>query len=294
MVIVILLLAIILCVCLFEKNKEPLGDESVQNGTATEEPVAEQSEKQESEQSSKPMAEQSSESASEQTEEPMSEQPSELASEQISEQESDSVPELNLNSELQETDNPYVREYSGMYKDDSGDDKYFYQIPQFIADTQSAQNLNQRIFEEIMPHMGHEDRDIWYEVFEYGDMVSVLVTIPYPNDGREYYAYTYDFANGKEVTNPELLAMYGMTEESFVQKAYEAQEASWEKFLESVPADFPYRDSTYELETAKGLTTPDLPMYLDADGTLKVFVPLPSMVTDWYWVLYEVADGNLR
>lgn len=278
MIIVIFLLAIILCVCLFGKNKEPLGDESVQNGTATEEPVAEQSEKQESEQSSEPMQEQSSESASEQT----------------SEQESDPAPELILNSEMQETDNPYVREYSGMYKDDSGDDKYFYQIPQFIADTQSAKNLNQRIFEEIMPHMGHEDRDIWYEVFEYGDMVSVLVTIPYPNDGREYYAHTYDFANGKEVTNPELLAMYGMTEESFVQKAYEVQEASWEEFLESVPADFPYRDSTYELETAKGLTTPDLPMYLDADGTLKVFVPLPSMVTDWYWVLYEVADGNLR
>ncbi len=278
MVIVILLLAIILCVCLFGKNKEPLGDESVQNGTATEEPVAEQSEKQESVQSSEPMEEQSSESASEQT----------------SEQESDPAPELILNSEMQETDNPYVSEYSGMYKDDSGEDKYFYQIPQFIADTQNAKNLNQQIFEEIMPHMGHEDRDIWYEVFEYGDMVSVLVTIPYPNDGREYYAYTYDFANGKEVTNPELLAMYGMTEESFVEKAYEAQEASWEKFLESVPADFPYRDSTYELEVAKGLTTPDLPMYLDADGTLKVFVPLPNMATDWYWGFYEVADGNLR
>lgn len=278
MIIVILLFVTVSCVFIFGNNKEPLGVESVQNDATTEESVAEQSEKQESEQSSEPMAEQSSESASEQT----------------SEQESDPAPELILNSEMQETDNPYVREYSGMYKDDSGEDKYFYQIPQFIADTQSAKNLNQRIFEEIMPHMGYEDRDIWYEVFEYGDMVSVLVTIPYPNDGREYYAHTYDFANGKEVTNPELLAMYGMTEESFVQKAYEAQEASWEKFLESVPADFPYRDSTYELETAKGLTTPDLPMYLDADGTLKVFVPLPSMVTDWYWVLYEVADGNLR
>lgn len=278
MIIVILLFAIILCACLFGKNKEPLGDESVQIGTTTEEPVAEQSEKQESEQSSEPMAEQTSESASEQT----------------SEQESDPAPELILNSEMQETDNPYVREYSGMYKDDSGDDKYFYQIPQFIADTQNAKNLNQRIFEEIMPRMGTEDWDIWYEVFEYGDMVSVLVTIPYPNDGRWYYAYTYDFANGKEVTNPELLAMYGMTEESFVQKAYEAQEASWEEFLESVPADFPYRDSTYELETAKALTTSDLPMYLDADGTLKVFVPLPDMVTEWEWGFYEVADGNLR
>lgn len=45
MIIVIFLLAIILCVCLFGKNKETLGDESVQNGTAAEEPVAEQSEK---------------------------------------------------------------------------------------------------------------------------------------------------------------------------------------------------------------------------------------------------------
>ena len=195
---------------------------------------------------------------------------------------------------------------SGVYTDSvDNTSHYAYQIPQFFADTESAKKMNQRIVDEILPEIEAEFSAmknggslwigcIWYEVFEYGDMVSVLVTIPYPNDGREYYAYTYDFANGKEVTNPELLAMYGMTEESFVQKAYEAQEASWEKFLESVPADFPYRDSTYELEIAKGLTTPDLPMYLDADGTLKVFVPLPSMVTDWYWVLYEVADGNLR
>ena len=66
MIIVIFLLAIILCVCLFGKNKEPLGDESVQNGTAMEEPVAEQSEKQESEQSYELMAEQSAEQDSEQ------------------------------------------------------------------------------------------------------------------------------------------------------------------------------------------------------------------------------------
>ncbi len=274
MVIVILLLAIILCVCLFGKNKEALDSTPAQSGVTTEESVSEQSE----EQSLEPMSEQSSESASEQTSEP----------------ESDFGSELIRDLEIQETDNPRIMEYSGMYKDDSGDDKYFYQIPQFVADTESAKKMNQRIFEEIMPRMGSEEWDIWYEVFEYGDMVSVLVTIPYPNDVRWYYAYTYDFVNGKEVTNSELLAMYGMTGESFVQKSYEAQAVAWEEFLESVPEDYPYRDSTYELEVAKELTTPDLPMYLDADGTLKVFVPLPDIVTEWDWGFYEVADGNLR
>ncbi len=299
MVIVILLLAIILCVCLFGKNKETLGDESVQNGTATEEPVAEQSEKQESEQSSEPMAEQSSESASEQTEEPMSEQPSELASEQTSEQESDSVPELILNSELQVTDNPRIGEIlnvSGVYTDSVDNTcHYAYQIPQFFADTESAKKMNQRIVDEIFPEIESEFSVmkhggslwigcIWYEVFEYGDMVSLLVTIPYPNDGRGYYAYTYDFANGKEVTNLELLAMHQMTGESFVETAHEMEEAYWDKSWEFNPE----LKSIAELEESKALTTPELPMYLDADGTLNVFIPFPSVAgASWYYQLRE-------
>lgn len=299
MTIAILLFAIVLCVCIFGKNKGTLGDESVQNGTATEEPVAEQSEKQESEQSSEPMAEQSSESASEQTEEPMSEQPSELASEQISEQESDSVPELNLNSELQVTDNPRIGEIlnvSGVYTDSVDNTcHYAYQIPQFFADTESAKKMNQRIVDEILPEIEAEFSAmkhggslwigcIWYEVFEYGDMVSLLVTIPYPNDVRFYYAYTYDFANGKEVTNLELLAMRQMTGESFVETAHEMEEAYWDKSWEFNPE----LKSIAELEESKALTTPELPMYLDADGTLNVFIPFPSVAgASWYYHLCE-------
>lgn len=283
MVIVILLLAIILCVCLFGKNKEPLGDESVQNGTATEAPVAEQSEKQESEQSSESMAEQSSESASE----------------QISEQESDSVPELNLNSELQVTDNPRIGEIlnvSGVYTDSVDNTCYYaYQIPQFFADTESAKKMNQRIVDEILPEIEAEFSAmknggslwigcIWYEVFEYGDMVSLLVTIPYPNDVRSYYAYTYDFANGKEVTNLELLAMRQMTGESFVETAHEMEEAYWDKSWEFNPE----LKSIAELEESKALTTPELPMYLEADGTLNVFIPFPSVAgASWYYHLCE-------
>lgn len=283
MVIVILLLAIILCVCLFGKNKGTLGDEPEQSGVTTEDAVSEAS----------------GELVSEQSSEVMSEQPSELASEQTSEQESNSVPGLTLNSELQETDNPRIGEIlnvSGVYTDSVDNTCYYaYQIPQFFADTESAKKMNQRIVDEILPEIEAEFSAmknggslwigcIWYEVFEYGDMVSLLVTIPYPNDVRIYYAYTYDFANGKEVTNLELLAMRQMTGESFVETAHEMEEAYWDKSWEFNPE----LKSIAELEESKALTTPELPMYLEADGTLNVFIPFPSVAgASWYYQLRE-------
>lgn len=283
MIIVIFLLAIILCVCIFGKNKETLGDEPEQSGVTTEDAVSEAS----------------GELVLEQSSEVMSEQPSELASEQISEQESDSVPELNLNSELQVTDNPRIGEIlnvSGVYTDSVDNTcHYAYQIPQFFADTESAKKMNQRIVDEILPEIESEFSVmkhggslwigcIWYEVFEYGDMVSLLVTIPYPNDVRFYYAYTYDFANGKEVTNLELLAMRQMTGESFVETAHEMEEAYWDKSWEFNPE----LKSIAELEESKALTTPELPMYLNADGTLNVFIPFPSVAgASWYYHLCE-------
>ncbi|MBR4965596.1 MAG: hypothetical protein IKY53_03790, partial [Lachnospiraceae bacterium] len=149
--VVILLCAIILCVCLFGKNKESLGDEPEQSGVTTEEAVSEQSEG-----ISEAVSEASGEPVSEPSSDAMSEQPSEPASEQTS----DSVPELTLNSELQVTDNPRIGEIlnvSGVYTDSVDNTcHYAYQIPQFFADTESAKKMNQRIVDEILPEIESE------------------------------------------------------------------------------------------------------------------------------------------
>lgn len=216
----------------------------------------------------------------------------------------ESMPEITLNLELQETDNPRIMEIlnvSDTYMD-SVDNTYCfsYQIPQFNVGSESAKSVNQRMVDDILPYVESEFETmaldcslthgrIGYEVFEYGDIVSVLVTIPYDNDVRYYYTYSYDFENDKEVTNAELLALHGMTEEGFVEAACKMEEEYWTKMCESVPENSEDREWFQEaIEETKARTTTDLPMYLDADGTLKVFVPFPSMAgASWY---YELCD----
>ena len=86
------------------------------------------------------------------------------------------------------------------------------------------------------------------------------------------------------MTNLELLAMRQMTGESFVETAHEMEEAYWEKCWEFNPE----LKSIAELEESKALTTPELPMYLNADGTLNVFIPFPSVAgASWYYHLCE-------
>lgn len=62
-------------------------------------------------------------------------------------------------------------------------------------------------------------------------MVSILVSVPYDNDIMLYCTYTYNFENNKEVTNKELLASHGMTEESFVELAYENAVGLFKNYL---------------------------------------------------------------
>ncbi len=251
-----------------------------------------------------PTPEATAEPTPESTVEPTPEPTAEPTPEPTAEPTPEPIPELTLNSELQETDNPHIMEIlnlSATYTD-SVDNTYCfsYKIPQFHADTESAKDMNQRIVDDIFPYVEEEFETMQYEcsllygyidynVFECGDIVSILVTIPYPNDCRAYYTYIYDFASGKEVTNVELLALRGMTEESFVEAACKMEEEYWNEMLGNVPENSDDREwYQNSLEDTKAMTTPDLSMYLDEDGTLKAFIPFPSMAgASWYYHLCE-------
>lgn len=206
--------------------------------------------------------------------------------------------------ELTETSNSRVNEIlnvSGTYTDRCNNvDNYSYQIPQFNTD--KAEVLNQRIVDDIYPTIAEEWNSmaggyslfthvVSYEVHEYGDIVSLVVVAPWTNDCCSYYAYSYDFANEKEVTNAELLASRGLTEEGFVEQACAME---MEDFREAVsltygdsldnPEEFVEKYS----ESAREATTAELPMYLEEAGTLKVYIPFPSIAgADWYYRLCD-------
>lgn len=197
------------------------------------------------------------------------------------------IPEITLKLELKDTDHPQIMEildFSGEFMDELNNMKsnYSYQIPQFRADSDSAKSLNQRIVDEIFPYVESEANvimggssllhyGIHYEITEFEDIVSILIKIPYPNDGLEFYIYNYDFAKDMELTNAEILAKKGMTEEAFIEAAHELQEESMNRLLDNIPDE--YKEGyLYMLKEAKELTKVDTPMYLDEDGTLNAVI----------------------
>lgn len=196
------------------------------------------------------------------------------------------IAEITLKLELKETDYPRIMEildFTGRYTDGvNNEGGYSYQIPQFRADSGSVKSLNQRIVDEIFPYVESEANvimggssllhyGIHYEITEFEDIVSILIKIPYPNDGLEFYIYNYDFAKDKELTNAEILAIKGMTEEAFIEAAHELQEESMDWFLDDIPDE--YKEGyLYMLKEANELTKVDTPMYLDEDGTLNAVI----------------------
>ncbi len=209
--------------------------------------------------------------------------------------------EVYFETEFKVTDNPRIAEVlnvSGTYTDSVGNvDNYHYQIPQFNADSESAKVLNERMMYDIIDEIRDEffsmDKgyslfcyNITYEVFENGDVVAILVSVPYPNDCVEYYAYTYDFAQDKEITNAELLAMFEWSEEAFIEEACRREKEHFQRQIKDMYPDMTEEDINYYIHSAVTETSVELPMYIGTDGMLYVYLPMPSVAgADWYYGL---------
>ena len=209
--------------------------------------------------------------------------------------------EVYFDMEFKVTDNPRIAEIlnvSGTYTDSVGNvDNYHYRIPQFNADSESAKALNERIMYDVIDEIQDEffcmDNgyslfcyNISYEVIENGDVVAILVSVPYPNDCMDYYAYTYDFGQDKEISNAELLAMFEWTEEAFIEEACRREKEHFKRQIENMYPDMTEEDINYYIHSAVTETTVDLPMYIGSDGMLYVYLPVPSVAgAEWYYGL---------
>ena len=175
---------------------------------------------------------------------------------------------------------------------------YTYQIPQFNAESDSAKVLNERIVEDLDDTIAAEVENILagnssfchsvtYDVFENGDIVSILVTESCACDILWYEAYSYDFANDKEVTNVEILAMNGWTEDTFLEEAYRREEESVrEAFKDN--SEVTETELNQYIQPALDITDVDIPMYVGEGGSLNVYVPFPSLAgPEWVYQLEE-------
>lgn len=119
------------------------------------------------------------------------------------------------------------------YTDPYGiEDTYFYQVPQIDDDTEGAQNINEMIgyrfgylVERAMDARSRNDfidtsYIIWVSNWD-GPLLSLQITSSDAMYNHDVGSYHYNFATGQELSNPEMLAHLGYTDETKVMHALE-------------------------------------------------------------------------
>lgn len=180
---------------------------------------------------------------------------------------------------------------SGTYKDDCGNVlDYVYKIPQFDSSAKSAKKLNKQIVKDLKGIVDEELAGmkeklslyvsrVDYKVFSYKNQVSVVVCAESETGDNQYFAYTYDFAKNKQVTNAELIKKAGYTKKKFLNKAIKKSETLCKEynkdFLDEVKP---------MMKTTRDNINMKMPMYMNNNGKLIVYVPVASMAgADFYY-----------
>ena len=119
------------------------------------------------------------------------------------------------------------------YTDPNGNkDTYFYEVPQIDDDTEGAKNINEMIgyrfgylverAEDARSRNDFIDTNyiIWISTWT-GPVLSLQITSVDTMYNRDVGAYHYNFETGKELSNPEMLAHLGYTDDAKVMHALE-------------------------------------------------------------------------
>lgn len=119
------------------------------------------------------------------------------------------------------------------YADPYGiEDTYFYQVPQIDDDTEGAKNINEMIgyrfgylVERALDVRSRNDfidtsYIIWVSNWD-GPLLSLQITSSDAMYNHDVGSYHYNFATGQELSNPEMLAHLGYTDDAKVMHALE-------------------------------------------------------------------------
>ena len=119
------------------------------------------------------------------------------------------------------------------YTDPYGiEDTYFYQVPQIDDDTERAKNINEMIgyrfgylVERALDARSRNDfidtsYIIWVSNWD-GPLLSLQITSSDAMYNHDVGSYHYNFATGQELSNPEMLAHLGYTDDAKVMHALE-------------------------------------------------------------------------
>lgn len=113
------------------------------------------------------------------------------------------------------------------YTDGGSSGHYTYRVPQLLADTKDAKAINREIADRYGPiveealaskedGMGISCRYVAWTSYQYGDILSLIVSCGWNYDATEESVYLYDTAAGARLTTTALLTALGVDETVFL------------------------------------------------------------------------------
>lgn len=113
------------------------------------------------------------------------------------------------------------------YTDGGSSGHYTYRVPQLLADTKDAKAINREIADRYGPiveealaskedGMGISCRYVAWTSYQYGDILSLIVSCGWNYDATEESVYPYDTAAGTRLTTTALLTALGVDETVFL------------------------------------------------------------------------------
>ena len=168
---------------------------------------------------------------------------------------------------------------------------YTYRVPQLAADTQGAVEINRAISEKYSPIVEDVLRNvsegvslsclyIAWESYEYGEVLSLVVSCGWDADVTDYSVYLYDTGSGQQFTTSDLLSVLHVSEAGFLDAVRAAAAECFGKQYADASSDDSFKEAVAERRAwtlSDDNINMDVPAYADAAGKLYVILPIGSI-----------------
>lgn len=173
------------------------------------------------------------------------------------------------------------------YTDGGSSGHYTYRVPQLLAETKDAKAINREIADRYGPiveealaskedGMGISCRYVAWTSYQYGDILSLIVSCGWNYDATEESVYLYDTAAGTRLTTTALLTALGVDETVFLDTVRRvAAERFDAKYSQPGAAEEVAERRAWTLSDAN--INMDIGTYPDGAGWLYAVVPIGSI-----------------
>ena len=168
---------------------------------------------------------------------------------------------------------------------------YTYRVPQLLSDTAGASDINRAIDGTYTPIVqealecvsaGNSLSCLYiaWETYQYGDILSLVISCGWGYDMNDYSVYLYDTASGQRLTTADLLTALHVDETAFLDAVRQTAAERFDGQYGTISDDDAFADALAERRAwtlSDENINMDVPAYTDGAGRLRVVLPIGSI-----------------